>query len=272
MLKIGHFALLSQVPVKTLRYYAEIGLFKPAHVDRFTGYRYYSLDQLASFNRILALKDLGLSLEQIGRSVNEQVSTAVLREMLLTRRTQLQEQTKAVNDELARVEARLRQLEMENTMPDYEIVLKTVEPLRVAARRVYIPTNDEVPDILSPAFDEVGRYLHLHGVRATGPCLAVWHSSADALENEEVEAAFPIGESLPETERIRVYELPQEHAAAVVHHGNFEEFGQAMSAILRWIEDNGYRITGPYRELYIRHDPQNLEESTTEIQFPVEKS
>jgi effector-binding domain-containing protein len=162
---------------------------------------------------------------------------------------------------------------MEDTMSDcenYEIVLKTVESLHVAARRVFIPTNDEVPELLPPAFDEVARYIHLHGVRASGPCLAVWYSSAEALENEEVEAAFPIGAPLPETERIRVYDLPQEYVASVVHKGDFDEFGQAYKAILRWIETNGYRITGPYREIYLQHDRRDLKDTTTEIQFPIE--
>ena len=57
MLKIGEFAWLSQVTVETLRHYDRIGLLKPDHLDPFTGYRYYSLDQLARLNRILALRE-----------------------------------------------------------------------------------------------------------------------------------------------------------------------------------------------------------------------
>jgi len=45
MLKIGEFSRLSQVTVKTLHYYDEIGLLTPAQVDPFTDYRYYTLDQ-----------------------------------------------------------------------------------------------------------------------------------------------------------------------------------------------------------------------------------
>ena len=67
MLKIGYFARISQVTVKTLHHYDRIGLLKPAHVDPFTSYRYYTIDQLGQLNRILALKDLGLSLEQIAQ-------------------------------------------------------------------------------------------------------------------------------------------------------------------------------------------------------------
>ena len=65
MFKIGEFSKLTQIPVKTLRYYDELGLLKPVEVDRFTGYRYYSAGQLPRLNRVLALKDLGFSLEQI---------------------------------------------------------------------------------------------------------------------------------------------------------------------------------------------------------------
>jgi DNA-binding transcriptional MerR regulator len=65
MFKIGDFSKISQVSIRSLRHYDEIGLFKPAHTDPFTGYRYYSADQLPRLNRIIALRTLGLSLEEI---------------------------------------------------------------------------------------------------------------------------------------------------------------------------------------------------------------
>jgi DNA-binding transcriptional MerR regulator len=68
MFKIGDFSNLTRVPVRTRHYYDEIGLFRPQHVDPFTGYRYYSFEQLPRLNRILALKDLGFALEQIAHS------------------------------------------------------------------------------------------------------------------------------------------------------------------------------------------------------------
>ena len=81
MFKIGDFSKLIQVSVKKLRYYDEIGLLKPVQVDRFTGYRYYSFEQLPRLNRILALKDLGLSLEQIVQLLNEAVPANTIRGM-----------------------------------------------------------------------------------------------------------------------------------------------------------------------------------------------
>ena len=64
-MRIGDFSKLSRVSIKALRYYDQMGMLKPIDVDRSTGYRSYSVSQLPRLNRILALKDLGLSLEQI---------------------------------------------------------------------------------------------------------------------------------------------------------------------------------------------------------------
>ena len=78
MLKIGEFSRLSQIAVSTLRYYDDIGLLRPVEVDGFTGYRYYSAEQLPKLNRITVLKDLGLSLTEIVQLSAEGMSTAEL--------------------------------------------------------------------------------------------------------------------------------------------------------------------------------------------------
>src|SRR5689334_20706419 len=159
MFKIGDFSRLSRlVSVRALRYYEEVGLLKPVRVDRYTGYRYYSVSQLPRLNRILALKDLGFSLEQV-EAVLTSLSLDQLRGMLILKRAEVEQQVAQEQDRLARIAARLKQIEEENTMPNYEVVLKTVSPLLVAARRVTIPTNDQVPAYLGPAFTEV--YDHI---------------------------------------------------------------------------------------------------------------
>jgi effector-binding domain-containing protein len=100
----------------------------------------------------------------------------------------------------------------------------------------------------------------------------LWHSPSDVYENEDVEAIVPIDRPLKGTDRVKVYELPSTQVAAVVHQGNFEDFTQCHAAILEWIDANGYQIVGPYREIYIKHDKGELSDSTTEVQFGVEKA
>ncbi len=96
MFKIGEFSKISRVPVKTLRYYDEIGLLRPARTDDFTGYRYYAIEQLARLNRILALKDLGFALEQIARLLDGNLSPDHMRELLAMRQAELRERVRQV--------------------------------------------------------------------------------------------------------------------------------------------------------------------------------
>jgi DNA-binding transcriptional MerR regulator len=113
LLRIGEFSKVSHVPAKTLRYYDRIGLLEPAYVDPVTNYRYYSLDQLPRINQILTLKDLGLSLDQIGRLLEDALPLPELRGMLRLKKIEIEEQLDRENERLARVEARLRQIEEE---------------------------------------------------------------------------------------------------------------------------------------------------------------
>jgi effector-binding domain-containing protein len=211
-------------------------------------------------------------LGQIKQVLADGLTPEQLRGMLKMKRAEVEQRLSDEQGRLVRIEARLRQIELEDKMSNYDVVVKTVPPILVAARRVTIPTNDQVPAHLGPAFAEVYDYISKEGAKDTGLCLTVWHTPADVYENEVAEAVVSIDRSLSGTDRVRVYELHQEQVASVVHHGNFDDFTQGHAALLKWIEANGYRITGPYREIYIKHDHHNLSDSTTEIQFPVEKA
>jgi len=272
MIKIGDFARLSQVSVVTLRYYDEMDLLKPVKVDAFTGYRFYSAAQLPRLNRILALKDLGFSLEQIKLMLTDGLALEQLRGMLKMQRDEVEKRLVDEQERLLRIEARLRQIELEDKMPNYDVLIKTVPAMLVATCRVTIPTNDQVPAYRGPAYTKVYGYLRKQGVKDNGLCLTLWHSPADVYENEEAEVVVPIDRPLPGTDQVKVYELPQTQVAAVVHHGDFEEFTQGHAALLEWIDTNRYRIVGPYREIYIKHEKDNLSDTITEIQFPVEKA
>lgn len=272
MIRIGDFARLSQVSIVTLRHYDEFGLLEPIAVDPVTGYRYYSVGQLPRLNRILSLKDLGFSLEQIRDVLKDGVTVEQLHGMLRLKRAEAERRLADEQERLARIEARLRQIEQENTMPDYEVVLKTVAPTLVASRRITIPTNDQVPEYLNPAFMEVFSYVSGQGVKPSSPHLALWHTSADTRTDEDAEALVPIDRPLPGTESVKVYELPGVQVASVVHHGDFKDFTQTHVALLKWIEANDYRISGPFREIYLKHDPDDWGDSTTEVQYPVEKA
>src|SRR5262245_66460597 len=107
MIKIGEFSKLVQVPVATLRYYDQVGLLKPVEVDRFTGYRYYSASQLPRLHRILALKGLGFSLEQIGAVLDEGLTPEQIRGVLRLRHAQISQELIDMHSQHREVEVRL---------------------------------------------------------------------------------------------------------------------------------------------------------------------
>lgn len=269
MLKIGDFSRLSQVPVKTLRYYDEIGLLRPSEVDRFTGYRYYSADQLSQLNRILALKDLGLSLEQVTRLLTDDLPAGQIHGMLKLRQIEIRQNLEDAQAQLARVEARLKQIEQEDKMPNYEIALKKVEPQRVAAVRDVVPTYPDIGRLYGEIFAYIGRAASAGAISA-----AVWHDEGVQERDIDAEAVIFLKTPVPGSQRVKVYELPAATVASVVHHGAYQTLHQAYDAILKWIDANGYKIVAAPREIYLYcPEPvkQDDESYVTEIQFPVEK-
>ena len=144
MIRIGEFARLGQVSVVALRHYDDIGLLRPASVDPVTGYRYYSASQLARLNRILALKDLGFSLDQIEAAL-EGVNLEQLAGMLKLKQSQAEQVLADEQARLDRIRARLSQISMEDKMSDYDVLLKTAPAALVASRRITVPTNARSP-------------------------------------------------------------------------------------------------------------------------------
>ncbi len=145
MYGIGTVARLSQVSVRTLRHYDDLGLLKPAHVDPHTGYRYYSPEQVVRLHRILVLRDLGVPLSEIAQLIDENVTVEQLRGILRLRQAEARAQLTEQTEQLKRVEVRLAQLE-EEPMAAYEVIVKRLEPLRVVTLSEELTGLDEIGD------------------------------------------------------------------------------------------------------------------------------
>jgi effector-binding domain-containing protein len=266
MLKIGDFSKLGRVTVKALRHYDEEGLLRPISVDPFTSYRYYSVDQLPRLNRILALKDLGFSLEQIGKMLGDGISPEELRGMLRLRRAELAEELAQNQERLARVEARLTTIEQEGKMPEYEVVVKAIEPQLIASIRERLPSYSGIGKL----FGEL--YAYLSPLGAAGIGASRWHDGEYKEADVDGEAVVFLQQRVPGTDRVHVCELPACTVASTVHRGSYRTIGQAHAALMKWIESSEYRINGPDREIYLQGGPDQDEETfVTEIQLPVEK-
>ena len=273
MFKIGDFSKLSMVSVKALRYYDERGLLKPAWVDACTGYRYYSASQLSRLNRILVMKDMGLSLEQIALLLDKELTPDQIRGMLQIKQIELQQQLIEGQAQLTRIEAWLQAFEQEATMPAYDVVLKNVAPLQVAQIRGIAPTFEQLGPTLNHLFDQVMEYINQQGATCVGPATTLYYDSEFCDRDIHVGACMPFNGSLRDSEQVKVETLPAvEMMASVIHHGSFSTMNQAYNAILKWIETNGYQICGPNRELNLEYERGGDQSKfVTKLQFPVTK-
>jgi effector-binding domain-containing protein len=269
MFKIGDFSKLGRVSVKTLRYYDEMGLLKPIEVDRYSSYRYYGLDQLPRLNRILALKDLGFSIEQIAQLLAEGPTVEQMRAMLQVKQEEVERRLAAEQARIRRIEARLRQIEQEGKMPAYEIVTKETQAVLVAAIRSVVPSYGEQGML----WGELMAHLAAQGGQPAGPCLTVYYDPGYRERDVDVEVCQPLSRRIAAGGRVRVVELPGCLMACAIHQGSYERLHEAYQALLPWIEANGYQICGPNREVYLRPgETQDDAGAVTEVQVPIEKA
>ncbi|MER2599777.1 MAG: MerR family transcriptional regulator [Caldilineales bacterium] len=272
MFKIGDFSKLGQVTIKTLRHYDEIGLLRPAQVDPFTSYRYYTTAQLMQLNRILALRDLGLSLEQVRTVLHDKLSAEELRGMLRLKQAELEQQVTDQQERLRRVAARLHQLELEGTMPTLEVVMKEVPALRVAALRGVVENYGAQGEL----WGRLGEVIQRRGLRMTGPCLTIDRNEGYRERDVDLEVCQPVDGEVGEDGAVRIYDLPAvPQMACLLHQGSYDGLSAAYQQFMLWLQSSGYRITDHNREVYLRNmgdDGVTEDQLLTEIQFPVTRN
>src|ERR687896_430669 len=171
MLSIGHFARHGRVSVRMLRHYDAIGLLRPAYVDEVTGYRSYDAEQLSRLNRIVALKDLGFTLQQVQSILDDRVSVEELRGMLRLRQAELQSRIATDTTRLAQVESRLQIIEREGAIPadadpgeDHDFAIVDLPEIEQAATIVHRGAMENVMRTIQT----LARWIDVNGYRSVG--------------------------------------------------------------------------------------------------------
>lgn len=271
MFRIGEFAKLNKISIKTLRYYDELKLLVPIKVDSKTGYRYYSAKQITRLNRIMALKDLGLSLNQINNVIDSEMSKEIMISILEEKRKEINNTIKYEKRKLIRLESLIVRVKEEETfMLKYDVVLKQVESRKVAFLRDVIEDYSKQHDL----WKELMEYLEKNKVNIVGACMSMYYDEGYKESHVDVEVMSGIDKVIKETDRIKVREVSKiETAACTVHKGHYEDISMAYNVLLKWIEENQYKVVGPNREMYLEGpwSTESPEEYITEIQIPVAK-
>jgi len=269
MFKIGEFSKIAQVSVKALHHYDDIGLFTPADVDLFTGYRRYTVDQLPRLHRILALKDLGFSLEQIAQLLDEEVSADVICSILQMKQTELEQRVEDEQARLARVTARLRLIKQEGYMTTLEVVIRAIPPIKVVSKREVMPNISHMEQRISEVYEALQRC----SIQLTGPLMTLFYHTGFREQDLDVEIAVPVELTqidirLSDNTQLVIRQLPAvERMACLVYQGSYETLSEAYTAIGRWLAAHNYHTSSPGRELYLTSPHRGT--PVTEIQFPL---
>lgn len=291
MLKIGEFSRLSQVTIKTLHHYDELGLIKPAHIDPVTNYRFYTVEQLPRIHRIMALKEMGLSLEQISLMLDQELSTEQMRGMLHLKQAEIQQEMREAHRQLAMVEFRLRMIEAEVNFPELDVVIKKLEAMRFLS--FFAATHTTLEKGLAYRAMVVSTLQNAIAdgvIQHTGVVIDVFHGettlpfiSPDVKERQH-EVLLGVKNTqeaikLKGIGQLTIKEEPAVETAATLMletsdlaHNNLAGHAEKATLLRRWAIAHGYKPHDLVR--YLSHrgilDSLNPEEYVIEAQLPVD--
>ena len=264
MYKIGEFSILAKTTIKTLRYYEKENLLKPVYIDLNTGYRYYETSQLIEISKIIALRQMGISIKDIKKILDG----CDLKKILTKRKKELETNIQEYNIQLSKINYLLEDRNMKN-----EIFLKDIPSYIVYYQDGVIADFSKIPEFVL----QTGKYCS--EVNPNLKCVNPNYCYVSYLDGEYKEKDIKIryAEAVEnkgiETDKIKFMETDPITAVCIYHKGSYDNLRDSYNIILKYIEDNGYQIIDNVRECYIDGcwNKDKVEDYLTEIQFPVKR-
>lgn len=155
-------------------------------------------------------------------------------------------------------------------MIDNPVVIKVVPATLLVSYELRVPNNDLVPAYFDRAHTALWDFIGTNNLKVIGPYMTLWHQGPEVMENEVVEATFPIDREVEGVGLVRVFTLPETRVISYTHRGKFSDFLIAHKALTDWLKEHNLPAAKSYREVYLRHEPGEMDNSITEVQFPLE--
>ena len=277
MLRIGDFSRLARVTIRTLHHYDQAGLLRPAAVDSQTGYRYYTADQLESLQRILLLKDLGCSLDEIRVALGRDDNQTELATLLQQHRARLTRSIAEDQLRLKRLDAWTEHVADLSVTQISAIVLRDIPAIEVHSVRQRVPSmQPHVTALFEAAESQVAKCR----ARADLSPFLLFHDAEWRDHDVDLEVCIPLsstGVTIPSRQVERAAQ-----AACVTYNGRYERTQSLYEAMLRWLDRSGLQICGALREVYHRYGADQADyelpsrvlttssaDYVTELQVPV---
>ncbi len=270
MFKIGDFSRLTQVSVRMLRYYDELGLLKPEEVDKFTGYRFYSARQIKRLNKIIALRDMGFIVSEIATMLDDDVDISNLLSKLEEKKFEISNTIACETSKLERIDKMLKSIKTGSVIMKYEISLKSVPAYKVISLREVIPAYN----MEGMLWEKLGKLVEKNRIQCVPPCFAIYHDGEYKELDVDVEVAMSVGELKESRDGFNYRETEAVSSmASILITGKYENITEGYMTLAKWIEDNNYEVAGLARQLTHRGpwNESNPDNYLTELQMPVVK-
>lgn len=267
MLKIGDFSRLSRVSIRMLRYYDEVGLLKPDKVDEFTGYRYYSEEQLLIIGKINALRDMGFGVNAIAEVLKSN-NPKEIEQIFQIQKAQLLEEADIISHRIRFLDTALERLRKDEIMK-YDCIIKQMPERYVASVRKVIPKYEEEGRLWHVLFSETAK----SGMLPCGPAMAKLHDKEYKESDVDVEVQIEVKGKYENTENVTFFTEPEITVASATFKGSYDQFSDVYASLAAWVSENGYEFAGPMIDVYHvgPNTTQNPDEFVTEICCPVKK-
>lgn len=268
MFYIGEFSKMGKTTVKTLHHYDRIGLLRPAAVDGATGYRLYTTGQLMDLHRIQALRQAGLSVDEVAAVAGG----ADLRPILAQCRERIERELAARQDSLARI-AFMQSVEGKGFSMDYQATLKNLPSCIVFSKTMTVPDFSAYFEVI-PAIGRAVAKANPNLACAKPEYCFIAYLDGEYKEHDiTIKYSEAVEEFGVEADGIVFEEVPAATVVSVMHRGPYADLPRAYAFAMEWIERQGYRTAGLARESYIDGIWSGIPESEwlTEIQVPVEQ-
>ena len=268
MFKIGEFSKLTQVTVRMLRYYDEMGLLKPAKIDSLTGYRMYASEQIPVLNKIVYLRDSGFNVAEIAVILNNNHDSFVI-EQLDKKYIEIETNIYDQQIKLEKIKLAKKELLSNKNEMHYNVLIKKVPSYLVFSLRKVIP-NYYAESIL---WRELSLYASEYKIDISANCFSIYHDEDYREENVDVELCVPVNKvtdvNFPFC--FRNVEAVETMACMMVY-GDFSNIGAAYLSLAIWLQENRqYKMQGLSRQI-VHRGPWNESDSKnylTEIQIPL---
>ncbi|MDF2879044.1 MAG: transcriptional regulator, MerR family [Clostridia bacterium] len=268
MYRIGEFSKMSKTTIKALRYYDEIELLKPECIDKFTGYRFYTTNQLVKLHHIQALRQVGLSIDEIKLIMSGHGAERLLNK----RKNELEAELANGAEQLSRIEFILSG-KGELDFMNYQAVIKELPQCIVYSKRMTVPNYDAYFELI-PAIGQklVTKYPDLKCI-IPEYCFITYLDGEYKEKDINVEFCEAVDKMKEDFDDIKFKSIESVTAVSVMHKGSYAELSQAYAYAFKWIEENGYAVINHPRESYIDGiwNKQSEAEWLTELQVPVIK-